>query len=136
MRIIKLDSSDEDTFKFSILNSLHYYDIPHNPERIYKLIAFENKYNFSHNTPREFEIDNPDISLTVFDEDERIIYSWNNYNTVNKAAIVKINNDRYAAIKLIEDNYIKLKELLQSFSRTELSNLRFQKILRNYSQHH
>ena len=75
MRIIKLDSSDEDTFKFSILNSLHYYDIPHNPERIYKLIAFENKYNFSHNTPREFEIDNPDISLTVFDEDERIIYS-------------------------------------------------------------
>ena len=136
MRIIKLDSSDEDAFKFSILNSLHYYDIPHNPERIYKLIAFENKYNFSHNTPREFEIDNPDISLTVFDEDERIIYSWNNYNTLNKAAIVKINNDRYAAIKLIEDNYIKLKELLQSFSRTELSNLRIQNILKNYSQYH
>ena len=68
MRIIKIDSSDEDSFKFSILYSLHYYDIPRNPERIFKLIPFENRYNFSYNTPKEFEMDNPNISLTVFNE--------------------------------------------------------------------
>ena len=96
MIITKLVWSDEDRFQFSILYSLHYYDIPHNPERIYKLIAFENKYNFSHSTP----------------------------NTINKAAIVKINNHRYAAIKLVEDDYANLKELLQSFSHTKLNNLR------------
>ena len=68
MRIIKIDSSDEDSFEFSILYSLHYYHIPRNPERISKLIPFENRYNFSHNTPKEFEMDNPNISLTVFNE--------------------------------------------------------------------
>ena len=136
MIITKLDWSDEDdTFKFSILYSLHYYDIPHNPERIYKLIAFENKYNFSHSTPNEFEIDNSNISLTVFNKDEKIIYSSNNYNNINKAAIVKINNHRYAAIKLVDDDYANLKELLQSFSHTELNNLKVQSILKKYSHH-
>ena len=74
MRIIKIDSSDEDTFRFSILYSLHYYNISRHPERISKVIPFENKYNFSRNTPKEFEMDNPNISLTFFDENERIIY--------------------------------------------------------------
>ena len=112
MRIIKIDSSNEDSFRYAILYSLHYYVIPRNPERIAKLDL----------------MDNLNISLTVYDEHNKIIYSPNNYNTLNKAQVPKINNDRYAAIRPIKDNYIKLKELLQSFSRSELSNLRFQNI--------
>ena len=127
MRIIKIDSSDEDTFRFSILYSLHYYDISRHPERISKVIPFENKYNFSRNTPKEFEMDNPNISLTFSDENERIIY-WSYNFCHNKAQIVKINNHRYAAIKPIKDNFIKLRKLLQSFSRSELRDSRVQGI--------
>ena len=123
MKIINIDSSDEDSFRYAILYSLHYYDISHNPQRISKLIPFQNKYNFSHNTPKEFETDNPNISLTVFNEDKKIIYSPNNF-TPNKASIVRTNDNRYAAIKPLKDNFIKLKELLQSFSHSELRDLR------------
>ena len=123
MKIINIDSSDEDSFRYAILYSLHYYDISHNPQRISKLIPFQNKYNFSHNTPKEFETDNPNISVTVFNEDKKIIYSPNNF-TPNKASIVRTNDNRYAAIKPLKDNFIKLKELLQSFSHSELRDLR------------
>ena len=123
MKIINIDSSDEDSFRYAILYSLHYYDISHNPQRISKLIPFQNKYNFSHNTPKEFETDNPNISVTVFNEDKNIIYSPNNF-TPNKASIVRTNDNRYAAIKPLKDNFIKLKELLQSFAHSELRDLR------------
>ena len=66
MRKINPNSSIIDSFK--ILISLHYYDITYHPERISKLKPFENKYNFPHITPNEFEINNSNISLTVFDE--------------------------------------------------------------------
>ena len=123
MKIINIDSSDEDSFRYAILYSLHYYDISHNPQRISKPIPFQNKYNFSHNTPKEFETDNPNISVTVFNEDKKIIYSPNNF-TPNKASIVRTNDNRYAPIKPLKDNFIKLKELLQSFSHSELRDLR------------
>ena len=127
MRIIKIDSSNEGSFKYAILYSLHYCDILRRPETISMLIPFENKHNFSHNTPKEFEMDNPNILLNVFDESERITYSSNNF-CQNKARIVKINNHRYAGIKPLKDNLIKLNELLQSFSRSELSDSRIQSI--------
>ena len=74
MRKISLRSSDIDSFKYSILISLHYYDISFHPERISKLKPFENKYNFSHIIPNDFEMNNPNISLTIFDENNNIIY--------------------------------------------------------------
>ena len=57
----KPKSSSIDSFKYSILISLHYYDIYYHPERISKLKPFENKYNFTHSTPNEFEINNLNI---------------------------------------------------------------------------
>ena len=74
MRTINTNASNEDSFKYSILCSLHYSDILHNPKKISKLMSLENIYNFMHNTPKEFEKDNPKISLTVFNEDEKRIY--------------------------------------------------------------
>ena len=72
MRKINPKSSDSDSFKYSILILLHYYDISLHSERISKLKLFENKYNFNYITPNEFEVNNPNISLTVFDEKNNI----------------------------------------------------------------
>ena len=74
MRTINTNASNEDSFKYSILCSLHYLDILRNPQKISKLMSLENIYNFTHNTSKEFEKDNPKISLTVFNEDEKRIY--------------------------------------------------------------
>ena len=83
---------DIDSFKYSILISLHYYDISFHPERISKLKPFENKYNFIHITPDEFAVNNPNTSLTIFDENDKKIYSSKN-NSTNKAQIIKLKNN-------------------------------------------
>ena len=119
MRKINPKSSDIDSFKYSILMSLHYYHISFHPERISKLKPFESKYSFNDITPNEFEINNPNISLTVFDENNNITYLSKN-NITNKAHIVKWNNYRYVAIKPSKDIFTKLKEILKSFSNIEL----------------
>ena len=129
MRKINTRSSNADSFKNSILISLHYYDVAYHPERIPKLKPFENKY-VTHITLNEFEINNPNISLTVFDENNNIIYMPNN-NSTKKAQIVKINNYRYAAIKLPKNKFIKLNKLLKSFCHLELREHIIQNILKN-----
>ena len=50
MRKTNPRSSDEDFFKYSILISLHYYDINFHSEGISKLKPFESEYNFIHTT--------------------------------------------------------------------------------------
>ena len=71
MRKTKPKSSDVNSFKYSILISLHYYDISSYPERISKLKTFEKHYNFIHITPTEFETNNSNISLTIFDRNNK-----------------------------------------------------------------
>ena len=68
MRKINRKSSEIDSFKYTVLISLHYYNIFFQPERISKLKTFETQYNFIQITPTEFETNNPNISLTIFDE--------------------------------------------------------------------
>ena len=129
MKLINTNSSNENTFKYLMLCSIHYYDINHHPERITKLKPFENKYNFTHNTPNEFEINNPNMSLRIFDENNEIIYTSSN-NSTNTGNIVRINNHRYAAIKPIKNKSIKLNELMQSHSHHELRDYLFEIILK------
>ena len=121
MRAINIIPSSNDSFKYSILCSLHYYDISSHPERLSKLKPYENRYVFTHNTPHEFEVDNPNISLTVYNENDELIYHSIN-NSKNKAKIVKINNHRYHAIKPLQKKYVKLNKLLKTFSQEELSS--------------
>ena len=71
MRKINPKSSDADSFKYSILISLYYYDFFFHPERISKLQQLENKYNFINTIPSEFEINNPNISLIIFDKNNK-----------------------------------------------------------------
>ena len=129
-RKINPKSSDIDSFKYSILMPLHYYDISFYPERISKLKLFESKYNFNDITPNEFEINNPNISLTVFDENNKILYTSKN-NSTNKVQIVKLKDNRYAAIKPLKNKFIKLNNLLESFSHIELREHILQNILKN-----
>ena len=72
MRKINPNSSIIDSLKYSILISLHYYNISYHPERISKLKPFENKYNFTDTNRNEFKINNPNISLTVSYEKNHI----------------------------------------------------------------
>ena len=66
MRTINLKCCKEDSFKYSVLASLHYYDINSHLERITKLKLYISKYNFTRNIPNKFEINNPNVSLTIF----------------------------------------------------------------------
>ena len=133
MRKINPKSSDEDSFKYSILISLYYYEIKFHPERVSKLKLFEDKYNFNHIKPNEFEINNPNISLTVFDENNNIVYTSNS-NSTNKAQIVKLKDDRYAAIKPLKNKFIKLNKILEYFSHAELREHILQNTLKNKIQ--
>ena len=110
--------------------SFHYYDISFHPERISKLKPFENKYNFINITPDEFEKNNCNTLLTVFDENDKKIYSSKN-NSTNKAQIIKLKNNAYAAIKPLKNKFIKLDNLLASFSHIELRKHMLQNILKN-----
>ena len=130
MRKINPKSSDIDSFKYSILISILCYEISFHPERISKLKPYENKYNFTHITLNEFQINNPNISLTVFDENNDITYLPKNSSTY-KAQIVKINSNRYAAVKPLKNKFIKLDKLLESFSHLELRGRIIQNILKN-----
>ena len=55
MRTINPNSNDIDSFKYSILISLHYNDIPNNPQRRSNLNKYESQHNFSHTEPIQFE---------------------------------------------------------------------------------
>ena len=119
MHKINPKCSNEDSFKYLILISLHYYDIDFHLERITKLKPHISKYKFTHNTPNKFEINNPNVSLTVFDENNKIIYTPSN-NTNHKVTIIKINNYRYAAIKPPRDKFRELHDFLRPYSHSEL----------------
>ena len=105
MKTINPKCANEDSFKYSITISLHYYDLNAHKERINQLIKHINNYNFTLNNFETFENDNPKVSLSVYDENGKLIHkSLNNAN--KKAYIVKINNSRYHALKPDKDKYI------------------------------
>ena len=119
MRKIIPKSPGNDSFKYFILISLHYYDIPYHPERISNLKPHENHYNFIHITPAEFEINIPNILLKIFNENQEQIYTSSN-NTPYQANIVQLKNNRYTAMKPSKNEYTQLNEILKSFSQIEL----------------
>ena len=88
-------------------------------QRISKLKPFEKHYNFIRITPTEYETNNSNISLTVFDEDNKKIYHSKNDST-NEAHIVHLTNNRYAALKPAKNKFMRLDKMLKSFSHNEL----------------
>ena len=111
MRKINPKPANSDSCKYFILISLHYYDISYHREKTSKLDAYANNYNFSDTKPIEFEKNNLNISLNILDENNKLTYRSNN-DCIIKAYIVKINENRYAAMKPTSDNFIETKQLI------------------------
>ena len=119
MKSINPKCINEDSFKYSILISLHYYDLKPHKERINQLDKYINNYNFESNNYHKFENNNQSISLNVYDENHNLIHKIIN-NTISKVNLVKINNNRYHALKHNKDKYTQLRELLKQFIQKEL----------------
>ena len=105
-----------------MLISLHYYDIPYHRQKTTKLDAFTNSYKFTNTNPSDLEKNNLNISLKILSEDNKLIYSSNN-DCFKKAYVVKINENRYAAINPSSDDLIKTKQLIKKMSHTELKQI-------------
>ena len=79
-------------------------------------------------------MNNPHASLEIMDEDNNIVYSPSN-TTNNKAVIVKLKNNRYAALKPIKNKYVKQKEILRSLSHKEINDSIKKKIITDGIDH-
>ena len=119
IRAINPKCTDNDSFKYSIIISLHYYDLNTNKERTNQLNKYINNYNFKSNNPCDFEISNPNISLIVYNYLNEIIYNSKNKSN-NKAYIIEINN-RYHALNPNKNKFIQLNQLLKQFTHKELT---------------
>ena len=103
MKTINPKCTNEYSFKYSILISLHCYDLKSHKERINQLDEYINNYNFKSNNYHTFENNNQSISLNVYDENHNLIHKSIN-NSINKVYIVQINsNNRYHALKPNKD---------------------------------
>ena len=128
MKTINPRWTDADSFKYSVIISLHYYDFYSQKERINQLNKYIKNYNFKSNNPSDFEKNNICISLTVYDENNELLYNSKNKSN-NKAYITKINN-RYHALKPDKDKFVQLKQLLKQSTHKELTEY----ILNNVNQ--
>ena len=128
MKTINPECTNEESFKYSILISLHYYDLKSHKERTNQLDKYIDNYNFNSNNYDTLENNNLSISLNVYDENHSLIHKSIN-NSINKAQIVKTNNNhRYHALKPDKDKYIQLRKLLKQFSQKELYDIIMNKI--------
>ena len=128
MRSINPKCSNKNSFIYSVIISLHYYELSTHPERTNKLNKYLDKYNFNNTEYNQFEKDNPSICLNVFNENNEQIYKPTN-NSNKTANIIKINNNRYHPIKPQKDKYLKPEELLKSFTQKELKDYILSKII-------
>ena len=119
MKTINPNCTDTDSFKYSVLISLHHHDLYNHKERLNQLNKYINNYDFKSNDPSDFEKNNLCISLTVYDENNKLLYNSKNKSN-NKAYITKLNN-RYHALKPDKDKFVQLKQLLKQFTYKELT---------------
>ena len=126
MRSINPKCTNDESFKYSILISLHYYDLKHHPQKINQLKRYEDKYIFKINDYIAFENNNPSISLNVYDEYGDLLHKAT--NSINNAYVLKINNNRYHALKPNKDKYIILKSTLKLFTHKELTDFLLNKV--------
>ena len=73
MRKINPKSNSSDSFKCSILISLHYHDIPYHREKSLELDPLANKYNFSDTNPDISEKKNQHVSLAILNGNNKLI---------------------------------------------------------------
>ena len=102
MRLININCDDSESFKYSILLYLYYYNIKKNHGRVSQLINNLNPYihiKFNkNNDSKQFEKDNPSIDLLVIDINSDPVFLTRNNATI-KVTIEEINEHRYSLIK-------------------------------------
>ena len=125
MRKINPKCDNNDSSMFSILISLHYYDISCNPERISKLRSYINNYNFTDTSAKGFEVNNQHVSSEILDEDGNIVYSLSNTCKIKAVSCIIC----ICSNKTDKNKYIKLRGILQCFSHKEISDMIKQKII-------
>ena len=129
MKTINPKCTNEDSFKYSVIISLHYYELNKHKERINQLNKYLTIYNFKWNNYSEFENNNPNASLTVCNELNEIIYEPKNKSN-NRANIIKTNN-RYHALNPSIDKFMQLKQLLKQFTYKELTEYSLNNIIQS-----
>ena len=102
MRLINIYCNDSNSFKYSILLYLYYYNIKKNHGRISQLNNNVNPYisiEFNKNSDiAQFEHDNSHISLFIIDINGEPLFLTRN-NAAIKGTIVKLNDNRDTIIK-------------------------------------
>ena len=130
MKTINPKCTNENSFKYSILILLHYYDFNKHRERINQFNKYIKNYKFEDTNCFTFERDNPNISLFFYDENHNLIHK-SIENSNKKSYIVKINNNnRYHALKPIKDKCKQLEELLKQFTDKQLTEFVLRKVTR------
>ena len=104
MHLINIKCDNRDSFKYSILLYLYYYNIKINynrPTEINKHIT--DSYMLIHfndaNDINQFEKDNPLIDLLIIDNNNNKPLFLTRNNTIIKITIVKLNDYRYSLWK-------------------------------------
>ena len=102
MRLINIYCNDSNSFKYSILLYLYYYNIKKNHGRISQLNNNVNPYisiEFNKNSDiAQFEQDNSHISLIIIDINGESLFLTQN-NASIKGTIVKLNDNKDTRIK-------------------------------------
>ena len=102
MRLVNIKCSDKESFEYSILLYLCYYNIQKNHGRVIQLLFNTDPYlsiKFNENNDiNQFEKDNPHIDLFIIDDDNNPLFLTRN-NANIKVTIVKLNNNRYSLKK-------------------------------------
>ena len=102
MRLINIKCDNSDSFKYSILLYLYYYNIKINYNRPTEINKHRDPYMLIHfndgNDINQFEKDNPLIDLLIIDNNNKPLFLTRN-NANIKVTIVKLNDHRYSLCK-------------------------------------
>ena len=124
MRIINVQCDDNQSFKYSILLYLYYYNIKNNHGRISQLNNnlypyIDIKFN-ENNDLYQFEQDNKHVNLLIIDNNSKAVFLSRN-NAPIKVIIVK-NDNRYAISKPTLERFSSNIIEINKCERYELSD--------------
>ena len=87
-----------------------------------------NDHVFNSDNYQDFERDNPNICLTVFDENENVIYNSNNKSLIT-ANILKTNFNRYKALQPNKYKNTLFRVLIKQVNQKDIYDFIMNKIL-------
>ena len=109
MRLISMICTDKESFKYSVLLYIFYYNIKENRARVSQLINNINPHiniKFNENSDIvQFERDNSHINLFIIDIDGNPVFLTRNNGSI-QVTILKLNDNRYTLVKPSIKRYI------------------------------